>query len=156
MTTRTSDERDLVLDRLMDAPRAKLWRCWTEPELLKKWFCPPPFVVTKAEMDVRSGGNSFVVMRGPDGQEMPIPGMYLEVVKERKLVFTDAYAGDWKPSQKPFMTAIVTFDDEGGKTRYVATARHWTMEDRAAHEQMGFHTGWGIAADQLEALAKTL
>lgn len=152
----TTDERDLVLTRLMDAPRAKLWRCWTEPELLKKWFTPPPFTVPHAEMDVRSGGNSLVTMRGPDGKDIPIPGMYLEVIKHEKLVFTDAYVGDWRPSAKPFMTAIITFADEGNKTRYTATARHWSMEDREAHEKMGFHTGWGIAADQLEALAKTL
>jgi len=140
----------------MDAPRAKLWRCWTEPELLKKWFTPPPFIVSHAEMDVRPGGKSLVTMRGPDGKDMPIPGTYLEVVKHEKLAFTDAYTGDWRPSQKPFMTAIVTFTDEGNKRRYTAVARHWSMEDREAHEKMGFHTGWGIAADQLEALAKTL
>jgi uncharacterized protein YndB with AHSA1/START domain len=55
------------------------------------------------------------------------------------------------------MVAIVTFEDlGGGKTRYRAVARHWSAEDKAAHEQMGFHEGWGIVADQLAALAATL
>jgi uncharacterized protein YndB with AHSA1/START domain len=107
-------------------------------------------------MDVRPGGKSLVIMRGPDGKEMPNPGVYLEVVKNEKLVATDAYTSDWMPSQKPFMTAIITFEDEGGKTRYTARARHWSVEDCEAHEKMGFHTGWGIAADQMTALAKKL
>ena len=75
----------------------------------------------------------------------------------RRLVFTDAYTGEWLPREgKPFMTAIVIFEDEAGKTRYTATARHWSEEDKKTHEQMGFHQGWGICADQLEALAKTI
>jgi uncharacterized protein YndB with AHSA1/START domain len=148
--------RELVLTRLIDVPRAKLWRCWTEPELLKQWFTPPPFTVSRAEMDVRVGGRSLITMRSPDGKDMPIPGTYLEVVKNEKLVFTDAYSGDWEPSQKPFMTAIITFADEAAQTRYIARARHWSVEDREAHEKMGFHTGWGIATDQLTALAKKL
>jgi uncharacterized protein YndB with AHSA1/START domain len=54
------------------------------------------------------------------------------------------------------MTAIVTFADEGGKTRYTARALHWTAEDKKTHEEMGFHQGWGQCADQLAALAKTI
>jgi uncharacterized protein YndB with AHSA1/START domain len=55
------------------------------------------------------------------------------------------------------MTAIMTFDDEGGgQTRYTARARHWSEDDKKTHEQMGFHQGWGICADQLAVLAKSL
>jgi uncharacterized protein YndB with AHSA1/START domain len=54
------------------------------------------------------------------------------------------------------MTAIITFADEAGRTRYTAVARHWSVEDREKHEKMGFHTGWGIATDQFTVLAKTL
>jgi uncharacterized protein YndB with AHSA1/START domain len=107
-------------------------------------------------MDVRPGGSSLVVMRGPDGNEFPNPGVILEVVKNEKLVFTDAYAKAWEPSAKPFMTAIITFADEGGKTRYTARALHWTAADRKTHEDMGFHRGWGQCADQLAALAKKI
>ncbi len=152
-----SNHRDLTLTRLIDVPRAKLWRCWTEPELLKQWFTPPPFTVPHAEMDVRPGGRSRITTYGPDGQDMPTSGTYLEVVKNEKLVFTDAYVGDWEPgANKPFMTGIITFADEGGQTCYTAQVRHWSIEDRENHEKMGFHTGWGIATDQLTALAKTL
>ncbi len=153
----TADPRDLILTRLIDVPRATLWRCWTEADLIKKWFTPPPFTVPYAEMDVRAGGKSCITMRGPDGKDIPMPGTYLEVVKNEKLVFTDAYVGDWEPGQnKPFMTGVISFADEAGQTRYIARVRHWSMDDRENHEKMGFHTGWGIATDQLTALAKTL
>jgi uncharacterized protein YndB with AHSA1/START domain len=71
-------------------------------------------------------------------------------------VFTDAYSGDWEPTPEPFFTGIVAFEDAPGGTRYIARARHWRAEDRARHEAMGFHEGWGKAAHQLEALARTL
>ena len=74
-------------------------------------------------------------------------------MKNERLVFTDAYTKAWEPSEKPFLTGIVTFEDEGGKTRYTARALHWTAADREAHEKMGFHEGWGQCADQLAALA---
>jgi uncharacterized protein YndB with AHSA1/START domain len=151
------DERhELVLTRLIDAPRHKLWRAWTEPELLKQWFTPRPWTTPVVTTDVRPGGSNHIVMRGPDGQEFDNHGVYLEVVPDERLVVTDAYTKAWEPSAKPFMTLVLTFADEGGKTRYTASVRHWSAEDRATHEQMGFHTGWGQATDQLEALVKTL
>jgi uncharacterized protein YndB with AHSA1/START domain len=151
-----ASDRELVLTRLIDAPPEKLYRAWTEPALLKEWFAPLPWTTPHAELDVRPGGANLVVMRGPDGNEMPCPGVYLEVVPNRRLVFTDAYTAAWEPSQKPFMTVILTFDEEGGKTRYTARVRHWTAADREAHEKMGFHQGWGQCADQLAALVAKL
>jgi uncharacterized protein YndB with AHSA1/START domain len=151
----TSD-RELVLTRLIDAPREKLFKAWTDPELLKQWFAPLPYTTPVAELDVRPGGANFIVMRGPDGNDMPNRGVYLEVVENERLVFTDAYAKAWEPSEKPFMTVVLTFEDEGGKTRYTARVRHWTVADREAHEKMGFHQGWGQCADQLEALVAKL
>lgn len=150
-------DRELVLQRVLHASREKLYRCWTTPELIVQWFTPPPFKTTKAVMDVRAGGASNITMQGPDGQEFSNPGLYLEVVPNEKLVFTDAFTGAWEPSQKPFMTGILTFEDAGpGKTRYTARVRHWTVADREAHEKMGFHQGWAVATDQLEALAQKI
>ncbi len=154
--TDTADNRELVLTRLIDAPRGAVYRCWTEAELLKKWFAPKPYTTPNAELDVRPGGASLVVMTGPDGQEMSNRGVYLEVQKNERIVFTDAFTSAWEPSQKPFMTVVLTFADEGGKTRYTARVKHWTVADRDAHEKMGFETGWGLCTDQLAALAKTL
>jgi uncharacterized protein YndB with AHSA1/START domain len=154
-TTPTA-ERDLVLTRIIDAPREKLYRAWTEPALLQQWFAPLPYTTPVAELDVRPGGASLIVMRGPDGKDMPNRGVYLEVVKNERLVFTNAYTKAWEPSEKPFMTVILTFEDEGGKTKYTALVRHWTIADRETHEKMGFHKGWGQCADQLAALVAKL
>jgi uncharacterized protein YndB with AHSA1/START domain len=151
-----ANDRELVLTRLIDAPREKLFKCWTQPELMKQWFAPLPWTLSDVEVDLRAGGSSKVVMRSPEGQEFPNLGVYLEVVPNEKIVFTDAYTEAWMPSEKPFFTGIITFEDEGGKTRYTAVARHWTAEDRKAHEEMGFHEGWGQCADQLAELAKKI
>ena len=154
--TGSNAERELVLTRLIDAPRAKVFKAWTEPELLMQWFAPLPFTTPSAKVDLRPGGASLIVMRDPEGNEFPNPGVFLEVVPNKRLVSTDAYTEAWVPSEKPFMTLILTFDDVGGKTRYTARARHWTVADRETHEQMGFHEGWGKATDQLEALVAKL
>ena len=151
-----ASDRELVLTRLIDAPREKLFRAWTEPALMKQWFAPAPWTTPTVETDVRPGGSSLIVMRGPDGTEFPNRGVYLEVVPNERLVFTDAYTKAWEPSEKPFMTVTLTFENEGGKTRYTARVRHWTVADREAHEKMGFHQGWGQCADQLAALAKKI
>jgi len=150
--TPTSD-RELMLTRIIDAPRDKVFRAWTDPELLKQWFAPLPYTTPFAELDVRPGGANLIVMRDPQGNEFANRGIYLEVVENERLVFTDAFTEAWRPSAKPFMTVILTFEPEAGKTRYTARVRHWTAADREAHEQIGFHLGWGICADQLAALA---
>jgi uncharacterized protein YndB with AHSA1/START domain len=146
------NDRELSVTRLIDAPCAKVFKAWTDPELLKQWFAPHPYTTVTAEMDVRPGGRSLMVMRGPDGSEIPCPGVYLEVVENERIVSTDAYTSAWVPSQKPFMTLVLTFEEEDGKTRYTARILHWTVEDREAHEKMGFHQGWNQCADQLVAL----
>jgi uncharacterized protein YndB with AHSA1/START domain len=156
MTSTPVSDRELVLSRLIDAPREKVYRAWTDAEILRQWFAPKPWSTPHAELDVRPGGANLVVMSDPDGNEFPNRGVYLEVVPNRKLVFTDAYSAAWEPSEKPFFTAVLTFEDEGGKTRYTARALHWTVEDKETHEKMGFHEGWGQCADQLEAVAKRL
>ena len=83
--------RELVLTRLIPASAAALYRAWTEPDLLKQWFAPLPFVVADAETDLRPGGTTRIVMRGPDGTEFASRGVYLELVENARIVFTDAY-----------------------------------------------------------------
>ncbi|MDM9621646.1 SRPBCC family protein [Rhizobium sp. S96] len=146
-------EHELVLVREFDAPREKIFKAWTDPELMKEWFVPRPWSIARAEIDLRPGGANLIVMRSPEGQEFPNRGVYLEVVENEKLVFTDAYTTAWVPSEKPFMTATVLLEDLGnGRTKYTATAAHWTAEDKKTHEEMGFHEGWGKCADQLAEL----
>jgi len=157
-----SSPHQLILERTLAAPRAAVWRCWTEPALIRQWFCPAPWRVTACEVDLRSGGASFTRLEGPgpDGEPMvqDCPGYYLAVEPMRRLVFTDAFVGDWMPGRaKPFMVGDIRFADApGGGTLYRAMVRHWSAEDREAHDQMGFHQGWGKAAEQLEALARRL
>ena len=151
--TETVGERELRLTRLIDAPREAVWRAWTDPELLKRWFAPLPYTTPEATFELRPGGASNIVMQAPDGKRMPNRGQFLEVTPHERLVFTDAYTAAWEPAEKPFMTVILTFEDLGdGRTKYTARVRHWTVADRERHEQMGFHAGWGRCSDQLEAL----
>src|SRR5215218_6067993 len=127
-------DRELVITRLINAPREIVYRAWTEPELMKQWFTPRPWTTTVIETDVRPGGSNYILMRGPNGDEFPNRGVYLEVVPNERLVFTDAYTKAWAPSEKPFMTVVLTFEDVGGKTRYTARAQHWTVADREARK----------------------
>lgn len=156
MTDDLDPDLDLVLVRELAAPRAVIWRCWTEPEHLMQWFVPKPHKVTACHLDVRVGGacnTTFDV----EGAVMENKGVYLEVVPGEKLVFTDTYTEGWKPAAEPFMTAIVTFEDMGGgRTRYTAVARHRNSETARQHRDMGFHDGWGTVATQLEAYAQGL
>ena len=151
-TVAPSETRELVITRLINTPASKLYRAWTEPELMKEWFCPRPWTTPAIENDVRTGGSSYVLMQGPNGERHENRGIYLEIIPNKKLVFTDAYTKAWEPSNKSFMTGIITFEEEGGKTRYTARVLHWSTEDRQTHEKMGFRDGWSKATDQLEAL----
>jgi uncharacterized protein YndB with AHSA1/START domain len=150
-------EHELVIERIFDAPVDKVFKAWTTPDILMRWWCPPPWRVTACEIDLRPGGRFNTVMQGPDGEVMDNKGSVLEVIPGRRFVFTDAFAADWVPVGKPFMVGYIAFEDLGdGRTRYTGKARHWSAEDKASHEQMGFSEGWGIAADQLAALLPTL
>lgn len=157
MTTPSSPLHALTLERLLDAPVSKVWRCWTEPDLLERWFCPAPWQASDVVIDLRPGGAFSAVMNGPEGERFETGGVYLAVEPERRLVTTDAFRPGWVPSTRAFMVAETLFDDTGdGRTRYTARAMHWDAAAREEHERMGFHEGWGKAADQLEALAKSL
>ena len=150
-------EHALTLERMLDAPVGKVWRCWAEPALLEQWFCPKPWYVTDARIELRPGGEFSSVMHGPDGEEFEAAGVVLEVVPPNRLVTTDAFRAGWIPSGRAFMVTEILLEAAGrGRTRYTARARHWDEAARAEHEAMGFHEGWGRAADQLEALARSL
>lgn len=146
-------ELDLVLERVVEVPRELLWKGWTEPELLKQWFVPRPWSITDCRTDLRPGGEFYTVMRSPQGDEFPSAGCYLEIVPHERLVFTEALAPGFRPIEKPFFTAVVTFEEVGpGRTRYRVVALHATPEARQKHEEMGFHEGWGQTLDQLVEL----
>ncbi len=151
---------DLVLERLVDVPAQFLWRGWTVPDQLKRWFTPAPWKTVECEIDLRPGGKFRTVMRGPEGQEFDNVGCYLQIVPNQKLVWTGALGPGFRPRpatgpEVPFlMTAIITLQPRGNGTLYTALVIHGDEEARKAHEKMGFQQGWAKALDQLVALAK--
>lgn len=153
-----SHDRELVLARILDATPEQVFRTWTTPATYPDWFCPKPWRAEIDRMDLRPGGAAENTMYGPGGEVMNNRGVYLEVVPGRKVVFTDAYTEGWVPAvDGGMMTAVVTFEPHGeGQTLWIARVGHPTVEKKAQHEQMGFHAGWGVMVDQLEAVAKTL
>ena len=146
---------DLVLERTVDVPAELVWRAWTEPEHVKKWFAPAPWTISECEIDLRPGGQFYTVMNSPEGQAYPNMGCYLEIVPNEKLVFTNALTPGYRPSAEPFFTAIVTLEPTASGTKYTAVARHRDVAGREQHEAMGFYEGWGQTMDQLVELAKT-
>ena len=152
-----ADTRDLTISRVLNAPRAALWRAWTEPELLKQWWCPAPWTTEVVAFDLRPGGTFHTTMRGPDGGISDNPGSFLEVVPQARVVFTSMLAANWRPAT-PWLgfTAVVTFADEGSGCRYTAHVMHPDQATCEQHEQLGFYDGWNTVIDQLEALAATL
>lgn len=149
---------DLVLERVIDVPRDLVWAAWTKPEHVKVWFTPRPWLTTECEIDLRPGGMFRTVMRGPDGEEFDNAGCYLEIVPQERLVWTDALLPGWRPAASTTLnfTAVIELESLGQRTRYIATAIHRDEAGRKAHEEMGFHSGWGAALDQLVAHAKTM
>ena len=155
---------DLVFERRVDVPRELVWKAWTTPEHLKRWFTPAPWMTVDCEIDLRPGGIFRTVMRSPEGQEFANLGCYLEVVADERLVWTNALGPGFRPvHQGPgegcvnfVFTAFIVLAPDGKGTRYTATVIHGNEADRASHESMGFHDGWGKALDQLVALAATL
>jgi uncharacterized protein YndB with AHSA1/START domain len=148
---------DLKLERVIDVPPELVWKAWTEPEHLMKWFTPSPWKTVACEIDLRPGGRFHAVMESPEGvRHDEGAGCYLEVVPHKKLVWTDALGPGYRPRNGGFMTAVLVLEPSGSGTRYIACALHKDEADRKKHEDMGFYQGWGAALDQLVALAKTM
>jgi uncharacterized protein YndB with AHSA1/START domain len=154
-------KRDLALERVVDVPPELVWKAWTVPEVLMKWFTPVPWKTVDCEIDLRAGGIFRTVMRSPEGQEFPHVGCYLEVVKDRKLVWTGALEPGYRPADtpagSPVFTAVISLEPSGKSgTKYTALAMHRDEAGCKQHDQMGFHTGWGKALEQLVAVAKEM
>ena len=145
-----TDSYELSVTRLIDAPLDTVWQIATGR--MAEWWCPRPWTTEIVEQDWRSGGRSAMTLHGPEGERHELEGVFLEVVPGERFTTTDAFAVGWVP-QGPFMTGTWALSDENGKTRYTATARHWTEEAKVQHEQMGFADGWGKCAEQLAEIA---
>ena len=152
----TDPALDLVLERVVDVSPDLVWRAWTEPEHLTKWFAPAPWSCPKAEVELFPGGKFLTVMRSPDGDEFGDPGCILEVVDRRRLVFTDALGPGFRPNPSSFFTGVISLEPEGDGTRYKAIAMHRSEEDNTKHKEMGFLDGWSVCLDQLVEHMKTV
>lgn len=153
----------LTITRDMNARPETVWRCMTEPDLLKQWFAPDPVSVTQAIIDPVPGGIFHVVMKVPDmGRMDGGAGCVLVAVPHRQLVWTSALRPGFGPNPSPdagafHFTAIIDLEPtSSGGTLYRATALHADDAARAAHAAMGFDTGWGTTAQQLDNLASSL
>lgn len=147
---------DLSFTRTLAVPRRLVWECWTSPEHIPHFFVPRPHRVTACDLDLRVGGR-FNTNFEVEGNLMENHGVYLEVVPQERLVFTDAYREGWKPAPDPFMTALLLLSDTAdGGTTYTAIARHRSAETAEQHKAMGFFDGWGTVVDQLEEYARGL
>lgn len=151
----TDAPRELSTSIHIDAAPEKVWEVMTTR--LAEWWCPQPWTVTIDEMDLRTGGRCAMTMHGPDGEEMPNDGLFLEVVPGKRFVTTDAVvrdAGGRLSASGPFMIGGWEIEPDGSGTRYTGWARHWTDEAMQQHEEMGFTPGWGAVAEQLKALCE--
>jgi len=149
---------DLVFERTTLLSPEKIWKAWTDPETLMKWFCPKPWKVTECRTELQAGGEFYTLMRGPEGEEMSNDGCYLEIIENKKLVWTNMMSQGFRPASISSIgfafvgTILISNTDKG--TLYKGIVSHGDEESRKKHEAMGFQEGWGLAFDQLVELMR--
>jgi uncharacterized protein YndB with AHSA1/START domain len=150
-----SNEQDLVITRILDAPRELVFRVWTEPKHLAEWWGPRGFTNPVCEVDARPGGAILIHMRGPDGTVHPMFGVYQEIVRPERLVFTSG-ALDKEGNPLFEVLTIVTFAEQGTKTKLTMHAKVISSTPAAAPMLAGMEEGWKQTLDRLaEYIAKT-
>lgn len=139
----TPEHTTLRIERRFAAPREKVFRAWTDPQALKKWFAPSDaFATPEAEVDLRVGGRYRLVMVSPDGETHTVSGVYKEIRAPEKLVFTWAWAG-WPEAQETLVT--VELHERGGMTELVLTHERFpNAEVRDKHGE-----GWAGCLNRL-------
>jgi uncharacterized protein YndB with AHSA1/START domain len=133
-TATGTDDREIVLTRVFDAPRELVFQAYTQPEHLARWYGPDGFTITTYEHDCRTGGRWRFMMHGPDGRDWPNRMDFREVVRPERLVFDHGSDQDDDP-HRFFVT--ITFDDEGGKTRLTSRMLFRTREEVEAKMKFG-------------------
>jgi uncharacterized protein YndB with AHSA1/START domain len=154
----TAGNNELSISRLINATPGKVWKAWSRPEHLARWWIPHPMECKVIKLDLRPGGGFETRMREGDGDFKPhVEGCFLEVVPEQRLVWTTALAEGWRPTE-PWLalTAIITFAAESEGTRYSARVIHKDAADSRKHEELGFQEGWGKTINQLAAFVQQL
>jgi len=148
---------DLTLQRVIRAPRAAVWRAWTEPSQLEQWWVPAPAVARVDRLEARPGG-AFVTRISEDGVEFGphIDASFLVVDDGERLVFTNAVDSRWRPTRPDpiAMVAEIVLRDHPDGTDYQVVVRHGDPAARARHEELGFFDGWGSVTGQLTAFVE--
>lgn len=144
-------EREVTIVRVLDAPPDLVYRAWTEPQRMQRWFGPKVFTNPVCELDVRVGGAWRIVMQAPDGTQYPCGGVYREVTPGERLVFTNIALTE---EGKPLIDGLtsVTFEEEDGKTKLTLVTRGTGLEPRTAAMLQGMEAGWSQSLDKLELL----
>jgi uncharacterized protein YndB with AHSA1/START domain len=151
----TNEAQELVLTRVFDAPRERVFKAWTDPQRVAQWWGPRCFTNPVCELDVRPGGAIRIHMRGPDGTVYPMTGVYQEVVEPERIVFTSA-ALDAEGNPLFEVLTTVTFVEQDGKTKQTLHARVIKRTAEAAPYLKGMEAGWTQSLERLaESLART-
>jgi uncharacterized protein YndB with AHSA1/START domain len=148
-TATASAQRELVITRIFDAPRELVFKAWTDPQHVAQWWGPKGFTNPVCEMDVRAGGALRIVMRGPDGIDYPMKGVFREVLKPERLVFTSV-AVDAEDNPLLEALTIVTFAEQDGKTKLTMQTSAAGLVPEAAQKLAGMEEGWTQSQDRLE------
>lgn len=148
-------ERGLVITRVFDAPRELVFKLWTDPKHLMRWWGPRGFTNPICELDVRPGGAWRIVMRAPDGAEYPCQGIYREIVAPERLVFTND-ATDKEGNAILEGLTTVTFAAQGGKTKLTLQTRAVAIVSYAAQFLDGMEAGWTQSLERLAGLIAKL
>lgn len=143
-------ERELTLTRTLAAPRELVFKAWTDPEHLARWWGPAGFTNPVCQVDLRPGGALYIVMRGPDGNDYPMKATFTEVVPPERLVFSSAAVDAAGNSQLEGVTSI-SFADFGGKTRLTVHTRMKGLVPEAKFMLAGMEPGWNQSLDRLTA-----
>jgi uncharacterized protein YndB with AHSA1/START domain len=149
MTATAHGEGRVTLTRAFDAPRALVWRAWTDPKSVAQWFGPRGFNSSVPEFDVRVGGAFRIVMHGPDGNDYPMKGVFLEVVPPERLVYTNI-ALDSDGNHLLEGETTVTFTEQHGKTTLTVVAHAVGRVPIATQMLAGMEAGWTQTIDRLE------
>lgn len=150
-------ELDLTVQRVIRAPRASVWKAWTTPALLARWWVPAPTQARVEQLEVRPGG-AFVTSMSDDGRAF-VPhtdGLFIVVEEQQRLVFTNAIDSSWHPTtpQPVAMTAEIIFGEHPEGTDYRAIVRHADPQARQQHADLGFFDGWGAVTAALAELVE--
>lgn len=144
-------EAKVVITRVLDAPRELVWQAWTDPAMVVQWWGPKGFTNPVCELDVRPGGNIYIVMRAPDGADYPMKGTFRELVAPERLVFT-SIAVDKAGNHLLEGENIVTFAEHDGKTTLTIRSSAKGLVPFAPQMLAGMEAGWTGSIDKLEVL----